>query len=477
MTDAPTEALHWSSARALADAIARREVSAVDVMRAHLARIEEVNPRLNALVSLLPESEALAAAAAADSAVTRGDELGPLHGLPTGVKDLMDVAGLVTSHGSAAFAGGQPASHDSLLAQALRRAGAVIIAKTNTPEFGLGTLTFNAVFGTTVNPYDPNRHAGGSSGGAACAVAVGMLPVADGSDSGGSLRYPAAFCNVVGLRPTAGRVASGRRGDGWTPHGVLGPMARDSPDAALLLAGIAGVHPLAPLSIDEDPRRFARLDEVAMDGVRIGWSADVGGLAVDPEVRAVHGAARTRLESHGCVVVDAEPDFADADAAWEIIEVFNFFASGADLVERFGDALGEEYRRNVAQGAALTASELVWALERRTDIFRDTARMLEHHDVLVFPATPVAAPEASVRWVANVDGVGYDRYFCWQMMANRLTMTAHPVLVTPAGSTDGGLPIGLQVVGRHRSEHPLLSIGAAIETALGHVGRRPPAFP
>lgn len=471
MSDDP---LHWWSARELAAGIARREVSAADVMAAHLARIEEVNPAVNAVVSLLAESDAMAMATAADAAVARGDDLGPLHGLPTGVKDLMDVAGFPTSQGSAAFADAAPATVDCLLAEALRRAGALIIAKTNTPEFGLGTLTFNPVFGTTVNPWDTSRHAGGSSGGAAAAVAAGMLPVADGSDSGGSLRYPAAFCNVVGLRPTPGRVASGRRGNGWTPHGVLGPMARDSRDAALLLAGIAGAHPMAPMSIDDDPSAFGHLDDVDLTGLRLGWSADAGGLAVDGAVRAVHAAARDRLVAAGCVIDDVEPDFTDADEAWEIIETFNFFASGHEAVAAHGHLLGDDYRRNVAQGAGLSAGELAWAFDRRTEIFRSTAALLADRDVLVFPATPVAAPDASLRWVDEIDGVRYDRYFRWQMMANRLTMTAHPVLVTPGGFTDAGLPVGLQLCGPNRGDRRLLSVAAAIEDGLGHTARRPP---
>jgi amidase len=401
---------------------------------------------------------------------------GPLHGLPTAVKDLMDVAGFATSHGSAAFAGAPAATHDCLLAEALRRSGAIIIGKTNTPEFGLGTLTFNPVFGTTVNPYDPTRHAGGSSGGAAAALAAGMLPIADGSDSGGSLRYPAAFCNVVGLRPTAGRVAIGRVENAWSPPGVLGPMGRDSRDVALLLAGIAGAHRSAPMSIEEDPVRATRIDDVELAGLRIGWSNDAGGLAVDPVIRGVHAAARTALRGLGCEVVDAEPDFTNADEAWEIIETFNFFSFGAELVHRFGELLGADFRRNVAQGAALTAAQLAWALARRTEIFRETAKLLTCHDVLIFPATPVVAPDIGAMWVSEVDGIVYDRYFRWQQMANRLTMTAHPVLVTPAGFTASGLPVGMQLVGAHRREATLLSIGAAIEVATGHVARRPAAF-
>nr|WP_173153207.1 amidase family protein [Phytohabitans suffuscus] len=448
------------------------------------------------------------------------------------------------------------------------------------PEYGLGTLTTNPLFGTTVTPWDLSRHAGGSSGGAAAAVAAGMLPIADGSDSGGSLRYPAAFCNVVGLRPTPGTVPSGRRGDGWSPHAVLGPMARGSGDAALLLSAISGLDPGWPLSWVEDPASLADLEPVDLSRVRLAWSADAGGLEVSGEVRQVHAAARAALERAGATVVDAEPDFTHADRLWETVEMFEFFAGarpeaaadprglaadprgsrlGVDAesggsqpdadVDPRGSRLGGEagprghrpgldaessgyrpgvdagprgsrlggeagprghrpgldaessgyrpgvdagprgsrlggeagasgyrpdYLRNVEQGRRTTAAELADALARRTDLFRDTARLLADHDALVLPAAPVVPPPMDLEWVTKVDGVAYDRYFRWQRLANRITATAHPALVTPAGWTPAGLPVGLQVVGRYRGDRRLLSLGAAIERALGHAARRPP---
>ncbi|WP_432841741.1 amidase family protein [Dactylosporangium sp. CA-092794] len=471
-----SEPLHWWPARELAAAIRRRELSAREVMRAHLDRIAEVNDRIRAVVSPLPERDALALADAADRAVAGGDALGPLHGLPTAVKDLMDVRGLPTTHGSLAHAGAPPAAADSVLAARLRAAGALIIGKTNTPEHGLGTLTFNPLFGTTVTPWNPARHAGGSSGGAAAALAAGLLPIADGSDSGGSLRYPAAFCNVVGLRTTPGTVPSGRRGNGWSPHGVLGPMARDSADAALLLSAISGIDPGWPLSWVEDPAALADLEPVDLSAVRLAWSADAGGLEVDAEVRAVHAAARAALEAAGATVVDAEPDFDHADRLWETIEMFEFFAGGGAEVDADPGGYRPDYLRNVEQGRRTTAGDLAEAYARRTELFRSTARLLTGHDALVLPAAPVPPPPAGVEWVAEVDGVAYDRYFRWQRMANRVTATGHPALVTPAGFTPAGLPVGLQVVGRYRGDRRLLALGAAIERRLGHVDRHPPLF-
>ena len=252
MSDLP---LHYLPATELASRIAKREISAVEVMKAFLARIEEVNPRLNALVSLLPESEALKLAEAADKAQAAGDAIGILHGLPTAVKDLNAVKGFPTSFGSRSSTANPVSDRDALFVSKIKAAGAIVIAKSNTPELGVGTLAFNDVFGITRNPWDLSKHGGGSSG-AGAAVAAGLVPIADGSDSGGSIRYPSSFCNTVGLRTTPGRVVFEALGDGWTPHAVLGPMARSAVDAGLLLAAMAGTSPLNPIAIRLRPRRF-----------------------------------------------------------------------------------------------------------------------------------------------------------------------------------------------------------------------------
>lgn len=458
------------SAIDLAAGIRSGEFSAVEVMRAHLERIEERNPGIRAVVSQQPDSVSLAQAEEADRRRAAGEQLAPLHGLPTAVKDLMDVAGFPTTNGSAAFADAPPAQHDSVLATLLRESGAIIIGKTNTPEMGQGVLSFNPVFGTTVNPWDVSRHAGGSSGGAAAALAARMLPIADGSDSGGSLRYPAAFCNVVGVRPSAGRVASGRTGNAWTPHGVTGPMARDSADAALFLDALStdkrAVWPMSSMARDT-------AEPVAVDGLRIGWSADAGGLPIDAEIAAVHAAFAEQLAGLGAVVEAAEPDFAGADEAWETIETFEFFLGGRHAVDAGATGFRPDYLRNVEQGRATTATQLADAYERRTRAYRDTAALLERYDVLVLPATPVAAPPAEVEWVEQVAGQRFDRYFTWQMLANRLTLAAHPVVVTSAGFTDAGLPVGVQVVGRLGREQQLLAATRAIEEATGWIARAP----
>lgn len=474
VTDTETP-LHWWSARALAAGIRSREISAEEVMRAHLARIEQLNPEVGAIVALIPESAALGAARDADRAVARGDEIGVLHGLPTAIKDLLDVAGLPTTHGSAVYADAAPATVDAMVVGRLRRNGAIIIGKTNTPEGGLGTLTFNPVHGVCRNPWDLSRHAGGSSGGAGAALAAGMLPIADGSDSGGSLRYPASFCNIVGMRPTPGRVASGRLGNGWTAHGVLGPMARTSDDVALLLAGMAGPDPMAPMSIAEDPGRFADVVADGPGGVRVGWSADAAGVPISAEVAEVMRGTREALAAAGYDIVDLDLSNAldDAERAWETIEMFNFYASYRGEADTHPERLRPDLLRNIRQGERVTAAELADALAIRTEVYRRTERLFADVDVIVTPATPVVAPPAEDEWVRRVGEVEYDRYFRWQMLANRITVTAHPVVVTPAGFS-GQLPVGMQVIGRNRGELALLAHTAGFERALGLVDRHPP---
>ncbi|WP_423067736.1 amidase [Devosia sp. CN2-171] len=469
MTDQP---LHYRSAKELAQLVATGEISAVEVMRAFLARIEEANPKLNTIVSMLPASEALAHAEAADRSRASGDTLGVLHGLPIAIKDLNHVRGFPTSFGSRAHLDDPLADRDVAMVAKIRAAGALIIGKTNAPAYGVGTLTFNDVFGVTRNPWDTSKHAGGSSGGGA-AVAAGLLPFADGGDSGGSIRYPPSFCNIVGLRTSPGRVPLEGFGDAWTPHVVLGPMARSSEDAGLLLAAMSGVSDISATSIDQDPSIFLRLADVDLSDIRIAWSKDAGGLPIDPEVRAGYARARETLERLGCKIEDVDFDLSTADRAWEVIEMFGFFMDAPKAAWEKPELLRPDYLRNIRQGAATPPEELAWGIRERTAIFLRMAALLRDYDVFVTPATPVTAPPAEVEWVSEIDGVNLDRYFKWQRMACRLTMTAHPILVTPGGFTDSGMPFGLQIVGPMRGEHRLLSLGNAIERATGWINRRP----
>jgi amidase len=446
----------------LADGIRTGAFSVREVMEAHLARIDVVNPALNAIVTLLDPDEAIAAAAEADRTPPRG----PLHGLPIAIKDLEDTAGMRTTYGSPLFAGHVP-EQDSLLVARLRRAGAIVIGKTNAPEFGAGSQTFNTVFGATRNPYDLTRTPGGSSGGAAAAVAAGMLPFADGSDLGASVRNPAAFCNLVGLRPSPGRVPDAGPGDAWSPFAVLGPIARTVADAALLLRAMAGPDPRDPLSLtdsvdgelESDPR-----------GLRIAWSRDVGGLPVAPEVTAVLEARRADLEALGCIVEDAEPDFAGADVAFETLRAVIFAGAFAEIV----DDVKPDIAANTRIGLALTGPQVAQALNLRTELFRRMRALLDRFDAFACPVTQVAPFAVETEWVREIDGVAMGSYLEWFRSCSRITVTAHPAISVPAGFTPDGLPVGLQLVGRHRGELALLRLAAAYEAATGFGRRRPP---
>jgi amidase len=462
--------LHWWSAHDLVRAIRTREVSAAEVMRAHLDRIEAVNPRLNAIVTLLGEREAMAMADAADRAVASGGPLGPLHGLPFAVKDLMDTAGMRTTYGSPIYADHVPAT-DSLLAQRIREAGALIIGKTNTPEWGAGSQTFNPVFGATRNPYDLARTCGGSSGGAAVVLAAGMLPLADGSDLGGSLRNPAAFCNVVGLRPAPGRVPSGTTDDAFDPHPILGPMARTPRDAGLLLSVLAGYDARSPIALADDPAAFADVAARDLEGVRIAWSATAG-LPVDPEILAVLAAAREVLVARGAVIADVEPDLDGADEVFETFRALGMVPMAADI-EAHPGLVKETIRLNVEQGLALRPQDIARAAGLRTALYRRSAALMAEHDVLALPVTQVLPFAVEQEYPTEIAGVPLNGYIAWMRSCSRISATTLPAMSVPAGFTPGGLPVGLQLVGAPRGELGLLAIGASVQDALGAGDRRP----
>ena len=469
MSEAP---LHYRSARWLRDRVAAGELSAVEVLEAHLARIEAVNPAVNAIVTLAPE-RALEEARAADARAAAGEPLGLLHGLPVAIKDLMDTAGIRTTMGSRVHAERVPTA-DALIVQRLRAAGAIVLGKTNSPEFGAGSHTFNDVFGATRNPWDPGRSAGGSSGGAAAALAAGMVPIADGSDLGGSVRNPAAFCNVFGLRPSPGRIASTRPGDGWDPMTVLGPMARSADDAALLLAAIAGPDRRWPLSIDEDPAPFADLEPGSLAGARIAWGPTADGLPVEPEVSAALAAAVERLAAAGAEVVEVEPDLAGADLVFETYRALEFFAGHRAEARSYPDLVKPEVVADVERGAALTSEEIVTAAALRTELFRRTQALLADYDVLALPTVQVSPFPVDWRHPETVAGVEMERYYTWMRSCTRISATNLPALSVPAAFTPAGLPVGLQLVGRHRGELALLALAAAVEAELGAADQRPP---
>lgn len=436
------------SATELAAGIRAREFSAREVMQSHLERIDEMNPLVNAIVTQLEPELALAAA---DSAPP-----GPLQGLPIAVKDLEDTAGMRTTYGSPLFAEHIP-TEDSLLVERLRQAGAVIIGKTNTPEFGAGSQTFNAVFGATRNPYDVSKTPGGSSGGAAAAVASGMIPVADGSDLGASVRNPAAFCSLYGLRPTPGRIPDHGPGDPYNPFPVLGAIGRTPTDVALLLSVLAGPDPRDPFSIQE---RWPNPETLKGEprGLRIAWSDTLGGLPIEPEVTKVLQTARATLEELGCVVEDAEPDFSGADECFEVLRGVGFAAAFDDVVDDVKPTL----RANIRFGQHLDAPRIAKALALRGELFTRMREFLTRYDFLAAPVTQVAPFSVDLEYPTEIAGQRMGSYLEWFRSCSRITVTGHPALAVPAGFTSEGLPIGLQLVGRHRGELALLQLAEAM---------------
>ena len=452
-------------------AVRRGDLSAREVVAAHLARIEAVNGHVNAIVSLRPE-QALADADAADRRGSGGGALGPLHGLPIAIKDLEDTAGIRTTYGSRLFADHVPEA-DTLLVSRLRAAGAIIVGKTNTPEMGAGSHTFNEVFGTTRNPWAPRRSAGGSSGGAAAALAAGMLPIADGSDYGGSIRNPASFNNVVGLRPTPGLVPDPDEGDAWEVGLVAGPMARTVGDLALMLTAIAGPDVRSPLS-HGDPAAFAGELRADLDGLRVAWCPDVGGLPIEPAVQAVLTGARERLAALGAHVEDVALDLRGADDAFETLRALGFARRLGPQLDQLRGIVKHTIIWNTEQGLALDGTTVARALGTRGDVFRMVAALLEHFDVIAAPAAQVAPFDAELEYPAEVSGVEMPHYLGWMRACSRITVSAHPVVAVPAGFTPDELPVGLQFVGRYGGDRRLLEIGAAWEAATGLTERRPP---
>src|SRR5215472_11050114 len=460
----------------LAGLLRGREVSAREVVAAHIDRIERVDPAVNAVVTRCFE-RALAAAAAADESLARGQSAGLLHGLPVAHKDLADTAGVRTTYGSPLFAAHVP-DRDALIVERMAGAGAISLGKTNTPEFGAGSHTVNPVFGATRNPYDLSRSAGGSSGGAAAALAARMVALADGGDYGGSLRNPASFCNVVGLRPSPGRVPAWPVSDVADWMGVEGPMGRTVADVVLLLAVISGPDPRVPLALDATPPAIADPAQVAgllnwnMQGVRVAWSPDLG-LPLDPAVRGVLAPARQVLDQLGCDVRDAAPDLAGADEGFRTWRALRYATAFGPLLAEHPDGVGPNVAWNVRKGLELTAADLSRATSLLAALADRVSSFFDEFDVLACPATQVAAFDVELDWVHEIDGVPQRSYLDWMASAYLISATGLPAISVPAGFTTDGLPVGLQLVGGRRQDWPLLAVAHAFESAT-HYGRTPP---
>lgn len=466
------ESLCFRTALELRDLLDRREVSAQEVTQAHLDQIERVNPRVNAVVTLVAE-RALAAAEGVDRALAAGERLGPLRGLPVAHKDLHDTGGIRTTYGSPLWADHVP-ERDDLVVERIRAAGAITLGKTNTPEFGAGSHTFNPVFGATRNPYALDRSAGGSSGGAGAGLACGMFPIADGSDTGGSLRNPASFDNVVGFRPSPGRVPNWPSRLGWSTLSVKGPMARTVADAALLLSVLAGPDPRAPLSLGTPGAAFGVPLERDLHGLRVAWSPDLGGrVPVEPEVAAVVRRAADTFAGLGCVVDEACPDLEGADEVFLTLRAWAFEVSYGPLVDAHPDQVKETIRWNVEQGRRLSGADLGRAEVLHTALHERVVEFFGKHDILLLPVSQLPPFPVELEYPTEVAGVPMKTYLDWMRSCTLVSATGCPALSVPAGFTAGGLPVGVQLVGAPRADLLVLQTGHAFEQATRHGDRRP----
>ncbi len=446
----------------MARLIRTKKLSAREALAAHLMQIERINPKVNAIVTLVPEMAA-AAAAKADEMQARGETLGALHGLPVAHKDLLETRGIRTTFGSPLYRDNIP-TEDDIVVERMRRAGAITIGKTNTPEFGSGSQTFNTVFGATRNPYDLTKTCGGSSGGAAVALACGLIPVASGSDTGGSLRNPAAFC-----------VPNPKAAFGWLTLSTSGCLGRSVADLAFVLSTIAGPDSRAPLSINEPGERFARPLDRSFKGVRVAWFKDLGGVPFDPRVRTVVDSHRKTFESLGCIVEQAEPDFAPAEVAFRILRAWNTANSYGERFRANPDAFKDTLRGEIEEGLGLTGTDVARAETAHGQLWRRFQAFLEKYEYFVLPTTQLPPFDVNTPYPREIAGVTFNNYIDWMKSCWYISATGNPAASVPAGFTPEGLPVGVQIVGRTKEDFGVLQMAHAFEQVTGF-GKRHPVF-
>ena len=463
------QGLVQATACAIVDKLNSGEVTPLDLLDVLEARIAEVDGKVNALPTLCFDR---ARARAKELMKKPCGQRGLLAGLPVPIKDLTAVEGVLTTQGSAIYKDTVPARSD-LLVEHLEASGALIYAKSNTPEFGAGANTFNEVFGATRNPWDLSRSAAGSSGGAAAALATGTAWLAHGSDMGGSLRSPASFCGVVGMRPSIGRVAHTPIAKIDRNLGVQGPMARNVEDLALLLDAMSGEHPADPLSLPALPISFLSAARSGKGPKRVAWSPDLGITPVDPEVAAITRKAAMRFAEAGAIVEEAHPDLREAHECFHVLRAFDFAISKAALLRGKRELLKPEVIWNIEEGLKLTVDDLVRAEAQRVAMTARTLEFFKTYDLLLAPATIVAPFPVESRYVAECAGKKFDNYVEWLGIVYAITLVCCPALSLPCGFTATGLPVGLQMVAAPRGEAQLLAGAKVLEDMLGVRGTTP----
>ena len=457
----------------MASAIRKKDISPREVVEAVLGRIDKINPKVNAYCTVVPEM-AREAARQAEEKVMRGEDLGPLHGIPFSVKDLTLTKGIRTTFGSKMFEHFIP-QEDGLIVERLKNAGAILIGKTNTPEFGAGANTYNAVFGATRNPWKLTHTCGGSSGGSAVALACGLGPLATGSDLGGSLRIPAAFCGVVGFRTTAGLIPIYPTLLAYDHLGVEGPMTRTVRDTALMLSVIAGEDPRAPISFPSDPRAFlSAVDSPEIRGLKAAWSPDLKIIPVDREVGEIAARAARRFMELGCSVEEAEPDLQSVREIIYVTRSMRMLASHADKLEKWRETMNPNLVWNIEQGFTLTPQRIAEAEKERTTLYRRVREFFNRFDLLLTPTVAVPPFPVEMSYPQEINGKAMDNYTDWLLMTYAITLTGYPAISIPCGFTQEGFPVGLQIVGRKLAETTVLKAAAAFEALTPWHNKRPP---
>lgn len=467
----PDTEICFLTATEMARKIRSKELSCKEVMEAHQAQIDNVNPKVNAIVTYLPE-QAMQTAVVADEALARGDDVGPLHGLPVTHKDLFPSKGIRTTYGSPIYKDNVPDT-DAIIIERLKKAGAITMGKNNTPEFGAGSQTFNEVFGRTLNPYDLTKTCGGSSGGSAVGLACGMMPIADGSDLGGSLRNPANFCNIVGLRTSIGRVPVWPNAMAWSQLSVQGPMARTVQDVALIMSVIAGPDPRSPISIAEPAEAFARPLERDFSGTRIAWSRDLGGLPIDPRITSVVESQRSTFDTIGCTIDEAVPDFTDANEIFMTYRAWGMATAREDLLKTHRDQMKDTVIWNIEAGLNLTGKDIGQAEVKRTELFHRARKFMETYEYMIFPVSQHPPFDVTQPYLTEINGVKMDTYIDWMRSCYYVTVLGHPAISVPCGFTEEGLPVGVQIVGRHQDDFGVLQLAYAFQEATGFWKQRP----
>jgi amidase len=467
------------SATTLSGRIKAKEVSCREVMETFLSHIDRINPVVNAIVSLQDRETLLRQSKERDAQLSRGDYLGWLHGFPQAVKDVTATKGILTTQGSPLLRDFVPES-DAFLVERMKKSGAIIIGKTNTPEFGLGSQTYNNVFGTTLNAYDQKKTAGGSSGGAAVSVALHMQAVADGSDFFGSLRNPPAFNNVFGLRPSYGRVSAGPAEEIFVGQfSVPGPIGRTVSDVALLLSVMAGPDSRSPFSVEQDPGVFLEPLKRDFHGTRIGWLGNFGGyLAMEPEVLNLCQESFKAFESIGCKIEEAKPDFPP-EKCWAAFLTLRHWLTAGHLGRFYEEPaqrqqLKPEVQWEVEGGLRLSATEIYKASATRSSFYQVINRMFKTYDYFLLPSAQVFPFEAEVHWPQEIDGKRMDTYHRWMEVCLFATLIGCPAINVPVGFNQDGLPMGMQIIGRNFADLAVLQLAFSYEQATEWTDKRPP---